>query len=378
MIKRKNLFFVLCLLSALVFSFPLGAKESALPNEFYQIIEGIEGEIGEYLPDDVRSDDEKAVGDSVSKMANAKYILDVIGDLVGIGLKDALSLLAALLGILILSAIFSAFRSSFNSEAISRVVSICSSCALFAVIMRYQIGHFGKVTLFFENLNTLMLGVVPMTGVIYAMGGNVTTAVASNGTMYLFLAFCENFCAKTILPVCSACMAFALCGTLSPTLNLKSLLSSVKKTYTFLLALVMTLLIAVLSSQTILGVSADTVSSRAAKLVASTVIPVVGGSVGETIRTISSSVSYIKSVCGIGSVLFIIFLVLPTLVSLLLSRSVYLFAVAVADLLGCDAESRLLSEVGSVYGMICAVVSMVSIMFILALGIFVKCGIALG
>ena len=140
----------------------------------------------------------------------------------------------------------------------------------------------------------------------------------------------------------------------------------------------MTVLLAVLSSQTLLSSAADSVSARAAKLVASNVIPIVGGSVGDTLRTLSSSIGYLKSVCGIGGIVFIILLVLPTLVTLLLTRGVFILAVAVADLVGCENESKLLSELGSVYGVLVAVVTMCSVMFILALTIFVRCTVALG
>ena len=137
-------------------------------------------------------------------------------------------------------------------------------------------------------------------------------------------------------------------------------------------------LLTVLSTQTVLACAADSVSSRAAKLVASNIIPIVGGSVGDTLRTLSSSVGYLKSICGIGGILFIILLLLPTLVTLLLTRAVFILAVAVADLVGCESESKLLSELGSVYGILVAVVSMCSVMFILALTIFVRSTVAVG
>ena len=127
-----------------------------------------------------------------------------------------------------------------------------------------------------------------------------------------------------------------------------------------------------------LSASADTVSARAAKLLASNVIPIVGSSVGDTLRTLSSAVGYIKNVCGIGGIIFILLLVLPIIIRLLLIRWAFILAVAVADVLGCSAQSRLLSELGSVYGVLIAVISMCSVMFILAITIFLRSSIAVG
>ena len=76
--------------------------------------------------------------------------------------------------------------------------------------------------------------------------------------------------------------------------------------------------------------------------------------------------------------IFILILVLPIIVRLLLIRWVFVLAVAIAELIGCDSESKLLSELGSVYGVLIAVVSMCSVMFVLAITIFLRSSIAVG
>ena len=112
-------------------------------------------------------------------------------------------------------------------------------------------------------------------------------------------------------------------------------------------------------------------------MVSSTVIPVVGGSVGETLRTVAAGVQYLKSVVGIGGILLVAFLLLPTLLSLIMTRFVFLLASGIAEILGCENEGKFLSELGNLYGCMIAVVSMSSVMFILALTIFVKSMVAI-
>lgn len=380
-------FFLLFVLLPLLFTVDAYAKEeekngknngSLLPDEYAAVVEGLPTDIESVLPDGIFSNDAEEFGEAVGKMSQAEYMLSYIGNIASLGLKDALKLLVAIVGILVLSSLFSALRSSFFSETVNKAVGFCTSCALFGCVISLQISHLEKAAEFFERINTLMLGMIPATAVIYAMGGNVTTALSSGGSLYLFLAFSENFCAKTIVGVVSICTAFSLCASLAPSVNMRGFVSAIKKCYVFFLGLIMTVLLLTLATQTTLSSAADTVSARAAKLVASSIIPVVGGSVGETLRTVASSVGYIKNACGIGAIIFIILLVLPILVTLLLTRTVFILSVAVADLLGCENESKVLSEIGSVYGTLIAVVSMVSVMFILALALFVRCAVAAG
>ncbi len=376
---RSLLIFVVlsCLLSMPVFA--SGREEiKSVPSPYASLIDEISDEVGEFLPEDIHSEDIDELGEAVRKMSSPEYLLAFFQNAVGLGINDAISLFVSLCGILCLSAVFSAFKGSFISEGIARAVSISSGVALFGCVMSVQTVHFLRVEEFFDRLSMIMNGMIPTIGIIYAMGGNLGTAAASSSTLYIFLAFCEEICRTSVLPVAAVCTAFSLCGTVSSTVKLGGLSSAIKKTYTFILGLIMTVLLAVLSSQTLLTSAADTVSARAAKLVATNVIPIVGSSVGDTLRTLSSSVGYIKSVCGVGGIIFILLLVLPTLITLLLSRGVFIFAVAIADLIGCDNESKLLSELGSVYGVLIAVVAMCAIMFVLAITIFLRCGIAVG
>ena len=85
---------------------------------------------------------------------------------------------------------------------------------------------------------------------------------------------------------------------------------------------------------------------------------------------------YLKGVIGIGGVGFLLLLTLPVLLSLLLTRLAFLLGGGIAELLGCDAESRMLGDLGTVYGSMIAVVCMTSVMFILALILFVKSVVA--
>ena len=367
---------------AFAFALTISAEEKSsfesIPEGYSELIGSLPSEVADKRPEGIYSQDIDELGDVVAQMSTPSYVFSFIASFVKLGIKDAAALLATLLGIIVLSAVFSAFKSSFEVEGISRAVSICSSCALFGCTVFTLSEHFERVGELFNNLALIVNGMIPVMSVIYAMGGNVLTAVSSSTTLYIFIAFCEEICRTSILPVAAVCTAFCLCGAISPDVKLQSISSAIKKGYTFVLGLIMTVLIAVLSGQTVLSSASDGISARAAKLVAANVIPIVGGSIGETLRTVAASVGYIKGVCGIGAIIFIFMLVLPTLITLLLTRAVFIISVSIADVLGCEREGKLLSELSSVYGMTIAVISMCSVMFVLALTIFIRCSVAAG
>ena len=364
----------------LMMAFPVSARAvgayGEMPEGYDAMIESLPEELRDRLPDGVDAEDAEAVGEAVRTMTDGAFLLEWVSDWMGVELGQALRLFAKLLGLLLLAALLGRLCGSLGSEALVGAVRFCGTTAIFSAIVYVQLEHLRGAQVYFERIGSLMGSMIPVAGAVWAMGGNVTTASAGTAGLYGFLSVCEGLCAETVIPVCCICTVLALWNTLSPEMGLRGLSASIKRIYTFSLGLIMTLLVASLGSQTTLTAAADSVTARTAKMVSATVIPTVGGSVGETLRTVGAGVQYLKGVVGIGGVGLLLLLTLPTFLSLLMTRLVFLLCGGIAEMLGCDAESRLLGELGSAYGCVIAVVSMTSVMFILGLVIFVKSVVA--
>ena len=378
--RGRILFLVGMLLSVcLLCTLPLRAEAAdALPEGFSEAADVLPEEVVDTLPDGFFSSDPDTAGAAVKEAVGAEALLSVVLSLVGVEFSGAVRLLAVLCGLLILSSVVGAAERSFSSPSLSTAFGFCSTAAIFSAIVTLQLQQAEAVARFFDRLSSLMGAMIPVLGGLWAMGGNVATASAGTGTLYVFLTVCQRLCSLTVIPVCGVCTVMALCHALAPDAGVRGIAGAIKKIYTFSLGTVMTFLLTSLSLQTTLTASADSVTARAAKLAASTAIPIVGGAVGETLRTLSSGVQYMKGIVGVGGIVMLLLLVLPVLISLILTRLSFLLSVGVAELLGCDREARLLSELGSVWGTMIAVVAMSSVMFILALWLFIKTVVAVG
>ena len=201
---------------------------------------------------------------------------------------------------------------------------------------------------------------LPLMGALYAMGGNVATAVASTAGLSVYLTVLEGVIAKSILPFCGICMASALVGGLDPSLRIDTAISTVKKKYTTLLSFLMMLLIAMLSVQTTIAARQDGLAMKSVKFAAGNWIPVVGGSVGELLKTVGGGVGYLRGAVGLSGILLLLLTLLPTLIELFLARCVWQFSASLADLLGCEGEKKLLLEFSSLLGYLIAAVSICS------------------
>ena len=379
--KLLLLLLVLFLLSILVPT--ASAEESSaekpiLPEEYSTLLDAIPEKLRDLLPPAFFSTDGEEVVSGVMEASDFSYLLRTVLSMVGLRIGSCAKLLASVAGLLLLSSVVSAIKGSFQNGSIGGAFSFLSSLILLLALLR--VGYVGieSVSAYFESLRKITVALIPLMGVLYTMGGNVTAAVASASALSVFLAILEELVARSIVPFCGICLAFATIRALDPGIHLGTLSDTVKKNYTTLLAFLMMLLSTMLAAQSLLGSAKDGIAMRSAKFAAGSLIPVVGGSVAELLKTVTSGVSYLRSTVGICAILLVLLLLLPTLIDLLLVRLIWQIAASLADLLSCEGEKKLLDEMASLCGYLIAAVAICSSVVILALSLLIHCASALG
>ena len=366
-------------LTLFVLLFLLSFPISATPGE--ELIDKVELEefLGS-LPEDVDEledvEDIDGLADAVGEMSGVEYIIKSVLDALGLEFGAALMLFLAICALLVLSAVFNTSGASAQNSALSSAIRFCSVGGLFSTVVYMQYKHFSQIEVFFDSLGKLMNSIIPMTATVWAMGGNVSNASVGSASFYVMLAISERLFRSSVLPVCCVMSVLGLCDAMSDEMRLGKMLGAIKKIYAFFLGIVITLLLSSLGAQTAILASADSAAARTARMLSGSFIPILGGSVGETLRTVSGGVSYLKNIFGIGGIIMIFSLLLPVAVSLLLARIVFLISAGIAEVLGCANEARMLENLGEVYGTMLAVAVSVSVMFILSLCIFVQSAVA--
>ena len=337
--------------------------EKSLPEELREeLLEGVNG-VEDYA-------------DTVISKSGSEELISKILDVVSIEIVDILKLFLAILALTVISAVFGTAGASIADASLNGAIRLCSVGSMLVLIVYAQYEHFLRIESFFDSLGTLMRAMIPMCAGIWAMGGNVSTATVGSASLFLMLSVCEGLLRNSVIPVCCVMSVLGLCDAMSDEMKTGRLLGAIKKIYTVFLGFIMTLLLSSLSAQTAIAASADTTASRTARLLSGNLIPIIGGGVGETLRTVGGGVAYLKNVFGIGGIIMIVYLLLPIGMSVLLTRVVFLLSGGIAEMLGCSNEARLLGHLGEIYGSMLAVISGVCVSFVLALCVFMQTVIA--
>ena len=210
------------------------------------------------------------------------------------------------------------------------------------------------------------------------MGGNVTAAISTPSVLSLFLTVFEQLIGNSIVPFCGILMAFSLMRAIDPSIRTGTISDTIKKNYTTFLAFLMMLLITMLTTQTYLSNAKDTLAMKSAKFAIGNLIPVVGGSISDLLRTVGTGVSYLRGSIGVCAVLILLLTLFPTIIKRLLIRLVWQIAAALADLLGCDREKKLLDDMTSLNGYLIAAAAICSSVVFLALTLLIHSSTVMG
>ncbi|MCI5675849.1 MAG: hypothetical protein MR343_00170 [Clostridia bacterium] len=353
--------------------FESGEFQGAL-SDFYN---ALPPEAAEYLPSDFFSGDPEKMGTAVAEKSDAATLLRSALSALGLSLSEKLRLFAGLCGILLLSALLRAVFAGQESEKQLRfALSLCTTLAVFALLFGQGFSEFSAIRQFFTLLGNFTAALLPLMGVLFAMGGNIRAAVANHAVLQTFLSLLSGVLSGSVLPVSGVCLFLSLPGACGgPSLSRLSVF--IKRSYTLSFSFLMSLLCFVLGLQSTLSKGSDSLALHSVRFAAGSFLPVVGGSVSEALRTVSGSVVYLRATVGGGAILILFSLFLPVFFSVLCTRIVLLLAASAAGLLDCDREGTLLSEIASVYGYFLAVIASLFVLTVFSLTLFARCATAI-
>ncbi len=366
------------------FTFVASAEELDLTTQgnlllphWQALAEALPTELTQLLPADLFSTDLALLDDSISKATAAPTVLSALGSLVGVSLREHVKLLAQLCGILLIGAVFRALGKSAEG-GLGRALSLCGTLCTLILIFSLQRDRFLQISAFLEGLHALSTATLPLAGALYAMGGNIGAAIANHSVMTIFLTVLRQGVANSVLPVAAVSLSLALSDAVSGQTRLAPLCALIKRTYTLGLSFLMILLCGVLGLQSTLAKGSDTLALRSFRFAAGSFLPVVGGSISEALRTVAGSVQYLRTLLGSGVILIFVWLFLPIFITVMLTLIAFLLSGAVAKLLGCNGEERLLAELSAIYGYFLAVIASLFVMTVFSLTLLARCAVAGG
>ena len=369
---KKGIFIILsCLLLAICASASEVQDEiiSSIENDLDAFESSLPEYVKEFLPKKIFSGDfSSLINGDINQMSFLDYIVNYLFSCLPIILKS----FAGLLALMLVVSIFNTMKASFVSEGLKNAFSMCSTlCVSISVFSSVNL----VIDLCVDYIGALcgaMNTFAPIMSALYIMMGAISSASVSNASMMLFLSIVQNFIAISLVPIIKICLCFSIVSSISCGVDLSGISRLIKNTFTWVCAFLISIFSFVMSFQSVLSQGVDTLSLRTARFAIGNFIPIVGGFLGDSLKTISSSISFIKSSCGVVAIIVIVIITLPVIISLLLYRLSFSLLSGVSRALGNNSECSVLDEAYTLCSFILSIVVLMALIFVFALTIFIK------
>ena len=354
-----------CLLIGLCAS-PVCAAEGEIVHEFREELDGFAATI----PEEMRTDFHEILTapdglDTMRETYSVSYYIDAVWKEIQAVWPSALSTYTQVLGILIVTAVFRRLQNSFFSESLSDAMDLCSTVCLVLCLTPVLQSVSVLSEQFFSMLVSLTNGITPIMCALFVSSGNLTTAATVNASLMLVYTLFQNILDGVFLPMIRVLYALGMIGHVG-------LGRCIRKFFVWSLSLVTLLLSVLIGIQNAMALSVDSFSMKTAKFALGSFIPLVGNALADAVGTVAGSMNVIKNTCGTMGILVMILLLLPSILQLILQRAAVGAAQVTAELLGCEKEGRLLTEIQGVFGYILAVTALAAVLFVFIMALIIR------
>lgn len=221
-------------------------------------------------------------------------------------------------------------------------------------------------------LSDFMLTYIPIfTGVISASGMSLS-AFSYNAVMLSFSQICSRVSADLIIPSVFLFTLVSVFSASSPNVRVDDIISVVKKTVTVTLSLIASVFTGVLAIRSNIALAADSVAVKGIKLLSGSVIPIVGGAVGDAFSSVLGSFSLIKNTVGAFGVIVILLTVLPSVMSLLLWYLSLSLCSVICNFTGSNTTAAILKNISSCVSLVNAILIFFATVFVISTGIMLN------
>ena len=319
--------------------------------------------------DVLNGDFDALLGDKISE----KSFLELISNYLLFGIDSVLKSFASILALLIVLALFNSLTSSENNT-LHNVFSVSSTLSISLTVFGVCAALAQTTCEFMQTLCNVSTSFLPLMITIMTLNGNISGAIVTNGSMILFIRIVEEFLLKFLLPIVYMCLAFGCVKALNTSIDISGITKTVKTVFTSVTVFAMSIFMFVLSYKSLLSQSADSLKIKTARFAIGSLVPLVGASVNDSLKTLSSGLSLLKTSCGTIAVIAIAVITLPVIINLFLYKISFSLLSIISGAIGGSGEKSVLEEADSICTFLLTLAVCTSVLFIFGITIFIKTG----
>ncbi len=301
-------------------------------------------------------------------------IVSYILSLLGIDVVKFLPMMLSVLAIILAYNLINSVKGKFASDSTEKVVYFATGAIAVCVVVGYFSTLLASAVKFVSSVKTQINAVAPVLMTLMTASGASASAGVYTPSVAILGSGMTNAVTYLAFPALLMALVFDIIGSISTSVRLGKCAEFFRSACKWFLGTAFFLFVAVIGVSGITASVRDGVSVRAAKFAVSKYVPIIGGYLSQGFDFIMAGNVLIKNALGSSAVVLIMLAVVPVAAELAVFTLTLKLTAAVAEPLGGEKFSDVLSSIAKSSSMVAATVVAMAVLYILFLSMIICTG----
>jgi len=299
-------------------------------------------------------------------------VLNKVLTILGSEVKENIAIIIKIICIAIISSILNNLANNYGNSEVTQIGVFISYISIIVIVMSSFNNILGIISTSITTLNSFIYSLVPILFSLVLATGSITTSTIFQPIILFLITAIDVLLTKIIIPVTLVYTVINIVSDIGEKVQLSKLAGIIKSTTVWALGLSLTLLIGVMSLEGSLSSSIDGVTGKTAKAAVTNFIPVVGKVLGDSVETVLGSINILKNGIGVVGVIVIVSICLAPIIKIAIIMGMYYLLSAIIEPICDNKIVKCINHVGDSMKMLLAIVTSISVMYIVAITLVVK------
>ncbi|MGI6403946.1 MAG: stage III sporulation protein AE [Oscillospiraceae bacterium] len=283
--------------------------------------------------------------------------------------------LAAMLAVIMLCALLESLRDTVSEPALSGAFQTVSVLCILTAVATPILDCIVRTTNTIQQAAFFMLSFIPMFSAAMVSAGQPATGAAYNLFLLSACQVVSQVVAQTFIPMMAIYLAFCICGSFVPELNVASAASGIRNIVSWAMGLMLTVFVSLLSIQSMLSHGADGVGVKATKFLINSLVPAVGNILSDAYIAAQGCLRLLKTTVGAYGIVVALFTFLPTFLYVAVWYLITRVVSLAGDIVGADRVSGILKACSNVLGLLIAAIFCFALLIIISTSVVMITGL---
>ena len=309
---------------------------------------------------------------AVTGKINNNILYKNIIKLFGTEVKSSITTLISILIIIVVHSVLKSISDSLEDDSISKIIYYVQYILIVTIIM----SSFGQtielVKTTARNLVGFMNSLIPILIVLMTYTGTAITSSLVQPVLLFMINFIGNIIQNLLIPIVLIVTVLAIISKISERAQIVKMTKFLKSSVTWFLGIMLTLFVGILSLEGTLTSSVDGITAKTTKAAISSLIPVVGKILGDTVDSVLGCGLILKNAVGIVGVIVIIGICIIPIIKLGTLSIIYNLASGIIEPIADEKIVKLLEEMGGIFKLLFGIICALSVMLIIGVTLVIK------